>query len=68
VRLFPDLLRGRGRWIGRDLNVGEEVSEQMIITLQPLHHGSVGYQHTHTQVDLTKKAYPYKCNLEHKKE
>jgi hypothetical protein len=34
----------------------------MIVTLQSLHHGSVGYQHVRTRVDLTKKAYPYKCN------
>jgi hypothetical protein len=31
--------------IGGDLNVGEEGSEQTIITLQSQHHGSVGYQH-----------------------
>jgi hypothetical protein len=46
--LVPDLLRGRGRSIGRDLDVGEEGSEQTIVTLQSLHHGSVGYQHTRT--------------------
>jgi hypothetical protein len=40
----------------------------MIVTLQSLHHGSVGYQHVRTRVDLTKKAYPYKCNREHKQE
>jgi hypothetical protein len=51
-----------------NLNVGEEGSEQMIVTLQSLPHGSVGYQHARTRVDLTKKAYPYKCNQEHKQE
>jgi hypothetical protein len=40
----------------------------MIITLQSLHHDSVGYQHVHTRVDLIKKAYPCKCNQEHKQE
>jgi hypothetical protein len=40
----------------------------MIVTLQSLHHGSVGYQHVRTQVDLAKKVYPYKCNHEHKQE
>jgi hypothetical protein len=45
-----------------DLDVSEEGSEQMIVTLQSLHHGSVGYQHVRTRVGLTKKAYPYKCN------
>jgi hypothetical protein len=55
-RLVPDLLRGRSRSIGGDLDVSEEGSEQMIITLQSLHHDSVGYQHTCTQVGLVKKA------------
>jgi hypothetical protein len=47
-RLVPDLLRGRGMPIGGDLDVGEEGSKQTIITLQSLHHGYIGYQHTHT--------------------
>jgi hypothetical protein len=55
-RLVLDLLRGRGRLIGGDLNVGEEGSEQTIVISQSLHHDSVGYQHTHTHVGLTKKA------------
>jgi hypothetical protein len=46
-RLVPDPPRGRGRSIGGDLNVGEEGSEQTIVTLQSLPHGSVGYQHMH---------------------
>jgi hypothetical protein len=66
--LVPDLLRGRGRPIGGDLDIGEEGSEKTIVTLQSLHHGSDGYQHTRTWVCLTKKAYPYKCNWEHKEE
>jgi hypothetical protein len=32
-RVVPDILRGRGRSIGGDLDVGEEGSEQMIVTL-----------------------------------
>jgi hypothetical protein len=67
-RLVPDLLWGRGRSIGGDLNIGEKGSEQTIVTLQSLHHGSIGYQHMHTRLDLTKKAYPCKCNWEHKQE
>jgi hypothetical protein len=47
-RLVLDLLRGRGRLIGGDLDIGEEGSEQTIITLQSLHHSSIGYQHAHT--------------------
>jgi hypothetical protein len=67
-RLVPDLLRGRGRSIGGNLNVGEEGYKQMIVTLQSLHHSSVSYQHVHTWVDITKKAYPCKCNWEQKQE
>jgi hypothetical protein len=40
-RLVSDPLRGRGRSIGGDLDVGEEGSEQTIVTLQSLHHSSV---------------------------
>jgi hypothetical protein len=67
-RLVLNLLRGRSRSIGGDLDVGEEGFEQTIVTLQSLHHGSVGYQHMCTWVDLAKKAYPYKFNREHKQE
>jgi hypothetical protein len=67
-RLVPDLPRGRGRSIDEDLDVGEEGSEQTIVTLQSLHHDSDGYQHARTRVGLTKKAYPCKCNQEHKQE
>jgi hypothetical protein len=56
VRLVPNLPRGSGRSIGRDLEVGVEGSEQTTVTLQSLHHNSVGYQHVHTRVGLTKKA------------
>jgi hypothetical protein len=54
-RLVPDLPRGRGRLIGGDLDIGEEGSEQTIVTLQSLHHDSVGYQHARTRVGLAKK-------------
>jgi hypothetical protein len=47
-RLVPDLLRGRGRSIGGDLDVGEEGSEQTIMSFQSLCHGSVGYQYVRT--------------------
>jgi hypothetical protein len=40
-RLVSDPLRGRGRSIGGDLDVGEEGSEQTTVTLQSLHHSSV---------------------------
>jgi hypothetical protein len=47
-RLVLDLLRGKCRSIGGDLDVGEEGSEQTIVTLQSLHDGSDGYQHACT--------------------
>jgi hypothetical protein len=37
-RLVHDLPRGRGRPISGDLDIGEDGFEQMIITLQSLHH------------------------------
>jgi hypothetical protein len=55
-RLVPDLPRGRGRLIGGDLDIGEEGSEQTIVTLQSLHHGSIGFEHAHPRVGLAKKA------------
>jgi hypothetical protein len=67
-RLVSDLLRGRGKSIDEDLDVGEEGFKQTIVTLQSLHHSSDGYQHTRTRVGLAKKAYPCKCNWEHKQE
>jgi hypothetical protein len=54
--LVPVLLRDCGRLIDGDLDVGEEGSEQTTVTLQSLHHGSIGYQHARTRVALTKKA------------
>jgi hypothetical protein len=55
-RLIPDLSRGQGMSIGGDINIGEEGSEQTIVSLQSLQHISVGYQYERTQVDLIKKA------------
>jgi hypothetical protein len=54
--LVPNLLRSRDMLVNEDLNVGEEGSEQTIITLQSLHYGFVGYQYTRTRVGLTKNA------------
>jgi hypothetical protein len=62
--IFQEVEVGR---IGAYVDVGEEGSEQTIITLQSLH-GSVGYQHARTRVGLAKEAYPFKCNREHKQE
>jgi hypothetical protein len=42
--LGPDLLRGRDKLIGRDLNVDDEGFEQNCEPLQSLHHHYVGYQ------------------------
>jgi hypothetical protein len=35
----------------------------MIVTLQSLHHGSVGYQHMRTQIGIAKKAKFLKMQL-----
>jgi hypothetical protein len=43
-RLGPDLLRGRGKSIGGDLDVDDEGSEQNFNLLQSLHHCNIGYQ------------------------
>jgi hypothetical protein len=43
-RLSPDLLTGRGKSIGEDLDVDGKGSEQNVEPLQSLHHYSVGYQ------------------------
>jgi hypothetical protein len=59
--LDPDLLRGRSKSIGGDLDGDEEGSEQNE-SMQSLNHGSIGYQSMHTRIDLTKKTYPCKCN------
>jgi hypothetical protein len=46
----------------------KKAMNRSIVTLQSLHHGSIGYQHVRTRVGLIKKAHPYKCNQEHKQE
>jgi hypothetical protein len=66
--LVLNLSRGRGRSIGGYLDIDEEGSEQTIVILQSLHHGSAGYHHACTRVGITKKAYPCKGNQEHKQE
>jgi hypothetical protein len=43
-RLSPNLLRGRGKSIGGDLDVDDEGSEQNVEPLQSLYHCSIGYQ------------------------
>jgi hypothetical protein len=67
--MSPDLLRGTGKSIGGDLDVDDEGSEQhRFEPVQPLHHGSVGYQPMHTQIGITKKAVSLQANREHKQE
>jgi hypothetical protein len=43
-RLVPDLLKGRDKLIGGDLNIDDKGSEQNFEPLQALHHYSIGYQ------------------------
>jgi hypothetical protein len=67
-RLVPDLLRGRGRSIGGDLDVDDEGFEQnfkpFVVTTPLLHWLSI----CETRIDLGKKANTYKRNQEHKQE
>jgi hypothetical protein len=44
MRLVPDLLKGRDKSIGRDLDVNDKGSKQNFEPLQSLHQYSVGYQ------------------------
>jgi hypothetical protein len=61
--MSPDLLRGRGKLIGGDLNVDDECSEQrQFKPVQSLHHDSVGYQPVHTRIGLAKKALSLQAN------
>jgi hypothetical protein len=65
-RMSPNLPRGKVNLIGGELDV-DEPRLRTIGTLQSLHHCSVGYHPCHTD-DLATKAYPCKCNQEHKQE
>jgi hypothetical protein len=67
--MSPDLPRGTGKLIGRDLDVDDEGSEQRRFEpVQSLHHGSVGYQPMRTWISITKKAMSLQANQEHKQE
>jgi hypothetical protein len=67
--MSPDLSRGTGKSIGRDLDVDDEGSKQYRFKpVQSLHHGSVGYQPMHIWIGLTKKAMSLQANQEHKQE
>jgi hypothetical protein len=52
VRLIPDLLRGRGKSIDRDLDIDDEGSEQNFEPLQSLHNCSIGYQSVQPELTL----------------
>jgi hypothetical protein len=64
--MSPDVPRGMVNLIGGELDV-DEPRLWTIGTSQSLHHCSVGYHPCHTD-DLAMKAYPCKCNQEHKQE
>jgi hypothetical protein len=67
-RLVPHLPRDRGRSIGGDLDIGEEGSKRTIVTLQLLHHGSIGC-HTHRhKLALPRRLSSCRCNREHNQE
>jgi hypothetical protein len=57
-RLGPDRLRGRGRSIGGDLDIGEEGSEQNLKPLQSLYYFSVGYQSMQHKLTSPRRLIP----------
>jgi hypothetical protein len=65
-RMSLDFPRGTVNLIGGGLDV-DEPRLRTIGTSQSLHHCSVGYHLCHMD-HLAKKAYPCKCNQEHKNE
>jgi hypothetical protein len=65
-RLSPDLPRGTVNLIGGELDV-DDPRLRTNRTPQSLHHCSIGYHPYHTN-ELAMKAYPCKCNQEHKQE
>jgi hypothetical protein len=56
--LTPDLSRGRGKSIGKDLDVDDEGSEQNVEPLQSLHHCSIGYQPMRHELTSPKRLIP----------
>jgi hypothetical protein len=62
----PDLPWGMITWLGGDLDV-DDPRLWPNGSSKSLHHYSIGYHPWHTS-DLATKAYPYKCNQEHKQE
>jgi hypothetical protein len=66
--LVPDLLRGIGMLVGEDLNIGEEGSEQTIITLQN-YTMTLLVTNTHAhKLASSRRLNSYRCNREHKQE
>jgi hypothetical protein len=51
--IFREVEVGR---LVENLTFMKKASEQTIVTMQSLHHGSVGYQYMRTQIGLAKKA------------
>jgi hypothetical protein len=56
--LVLDLLSGRGKSIGGDLDVDDEGSEQNFKPLQSLHHCSVGYQSVYHELTSPRRPIP----------
>jgi hypothetical protein len=57
-RLSPDLLIGRGKSIGGDLDVDDEGSRQNFEPLQSLHHCSIGYQSVRHELTSPRRLVP----------
>jgi hypothetical protein len=56
--LSPDLLRGKGKSIGGDIDIDDEGSEQNMEPLQSLHHDFVGYQYVQHELTLPRRLIP----------
>jgi hypothetical protein len=56
--LSPNLLRGKGKSIGGDIDIDDEGSEQNMEPLQSLHHDFVGYQYVQHKLTSPRKLIP----------
>jgi hypothetical protein len=54
----PDLSRGRGKSIGRDLDIDDEGSKQNFEPLQSLHHCFISYQSMQHELTSPRRLIP----------
>jgi hypothetical protein len=56
--LSPDLLKGRGKSIGGDLDIDDKGSEHNVEPLQSLHHCSIAYQSMRHELTSPRRVIP----------